>query len=628
MGGDILMRLFLRVLAILYFIGFLLHLADIFDLRLKFSEMDIVWKIWIIYLAVMDLATAIGLWRHKKFGIFLLIIVALSQLIAYIGFESFFGSQKPLVTFHLLTLFFFCILLVSKNIKIFNIFYPRQKIDKSIAVDSDPIENAKRFLLCAKKCERLAPNVSYVLATTALEEVGKALLRKQKILEKHTEKTNPSWLAKHSDDHQKKLFWAIWTPMLGNKVITGKDFEESKELSISIHNKRINAQYSDEGNLTRDSVSPAEVKNLIQLADARIKIEEAYTPIDPDPDRIEMMKWFLNVHETREDGRLIFGNPSMKKLSELGDVYKWVCWLKEQYDNAEVEANQFIENELNSKIDKDSENKIKWKMTVKLVSKSHSIRQGEFVKWNEEIELIKIRAGDSKKKEVLVDFLLSDHFHVKTLWWQSHALVNHFIVALNIGTFGYFWWFIPTITEKFYEKLEDLEKKSELRIENHPNRPINWGNLALKKDDLTKVAITMTFVGRCKETKIFDHYLTGLGFLAKSDVVMRFEHNALEAFARSLQLTLEKFYNVDVDQFLAHPTESIGGICQDWAQEDRDRIKKLVVWAFSNKNYRLNVEPDDVGIIKILTDNLIYELAYKQANEQLTKKKFESGESK
>ena len=177
------------------------------------------------------------------------------------------------------------------------------------------------------------------------------------------------------------------------------------------------------------------------------------------------------------------------------------------------------------------------------------------------------------------------------------------------------------MTEKFYEKLEDLESKSEVRLENHPDKPIQWGNLVLTKEDLNRVAICMTFVGRCKETKIFDHYLTGLGFLAKSDVIMRFEHNALEAFVRCLQLTLERFHNIDLKQFLSSPTDSIGVLCKDWEEKDKSRIQELVSWVFSDKRESISVDPDDVGKVKVLADYVLHGLARKIAEASILDKR-------
>lgn len=62
------MSRYLKLLSVLYFIGFGLHLCDLLDLRLKFSDMDITWRSWIVFLTVADLITAVGLWRSKAFG--------------------------------------------------------------------------------------------------------------------------------------------------------------------------------------------------------------------------------------------------------------------------------------------------------------------------------------------------------------------------------------------------------------------------------------------------------------------------------------------------------------------------------------------------------------------------------
>jgi hypothetical protein len=116
MGGDILVRLFLRILALLYFIGFLLHAGDLFDLRLTFSEMNTLWKYWIIFLIFMDGGAAIGLLFRKPFGVGLFLMVAMSQLVAYIGFEKYFGSQISLIIFHLVSLgIYFSLWFVNKK---------------------------------------------------------------------------------------------------------------------------------------------------------------------------------------------------------------------------------------------------------------------------------------------------------------------------------------------------------------------------------------------------------------------------------------------------------------------------------------------------------------------------------
>lgn len=98
------MKTYLRALSVLYFLGGLLHVLDLFDLRLEFSTMPPAWQSWIVYLTIFDLLAAIGLWRETNWGIRLFWLVACSQLIAYVGFSGYFGKQHELIAFHLITL--------------------------------------------------------------------------------------------------------------------------------------------------------------------------------------------------------------------------------------------------------------------------------------------------------------------------------------------------------------------------------------------------------------------------------------------------------------------------------------------------------------------------------------------
>ena len=98
------MKIYLKIISTFYLIGGSLHILDLFDLRLKFSEMNSIWKVWILYLLIFDITAAVGLWRTKTWGINLFLLVAGSQLIAYIGFMNYFGPQYILIAFHLITI--------------------------------------------------------------------------------------------------------------------------------------------------------------------------------------------------------------------------------------------------------------------------------------------------------------------------------------------------------------------------------------------------------------------------------------------------------------------------------------------------------------------------------------------
>ena len=110
MQRERIFKVFLRVLSIVYGIGAGLHLADVLGLRWNFNDMNLVWKAWIIYILVGDTIAAIGLWQTRLYGEILFIFIAVSQLIAYLGFSDFFGDQGFLIAFHLVTLSIYGIL--------------------------------------------------------------------------------------------------------------------------------------------------------------------------------------------------------------------------------------------------------------------------------------------------------------------------------------------------------------------------------------------------------------------------------------------------------------------------------------------------------------------------------------
>jgi hypothetical protein len=101
------LKYFLKSIAGLYALGALLHLADLFDWRLEFSGMNLIWKIWTIFLILSDSLTAIGIFKFRMWGIVGFLVVASSQLLAYLFFADTFYKQPALIIFHLVTLMVF-----------------------------------------------------------------------------------------------------------------------------------------------------------------------------------------------------------------------------------------------------------------------------------------------------------------------------------------------------------------------------------------------------------------------------------------------------------------------------------------------------------------------------------------
>jgi hypothetical protein len=112
--ADLFLRVYFKLLSVAYFFALLLHVLDILNLRHKFSEMNILWQLWVVYLALVDFIAALGLWNGGRLGELMFLAVALSQLAVYLGWSEVFGNQYQLIGFHFFTLGIYLILLTFK----------------------------------------------------------------------------------------------------------------------------------------------------------------------------------------------------------------------------------------------------------------------------------------------------------------------------------------------------------------------------------------------------------------------------------------------------------------------------------------------------------------------------------
>ena len=157
---------------------------------------------------------------------------------------------------------------------------------------------------------------------------------------------------------------------------------------------------------------------------------------------------------------MIFGATSMERRAEPGASDAWIRWLKAQFDDADRVAAELTARVLSeSSAPKLALYAARWRVTVRLESSSHSIRPKAFEKWNAASAHIKIRAdhNDKSKRGLFVDVELPASVPVASVWYAGLELCNRLIVALNIGSLGFFWWHTGTRTTRYYEKILDLE---------------------------------------------------------------------------------------------------------------------------------------------------------------------------
>ncbi|MET0940080.1 MAG: DUF6163 family protein [Mesorhizobium sp.] len=85
------MNTYLRILAVFYLYGALVHLADLLSLGhhlgqthgLAFPEMSLPWQIGTVGFAAVDLVAAAGLWLRAWWGVMAFLAAAVAQIVMY-----------------------------------------------------------------------------------------------------------------------------------------------------------------------------------------------------------------------------------------------------------------------------------------------------------------------------------------------------------------------------------------------------------------------------------------------------------------------------------------------------------------------------------------------------------------
>jgi hypothetical protein len=325
--------------------------------------------------------------------------------------------------------------------------------------------------------------------------------------------------------------------------LTGKALDELTGMATFIHSTRLAGLYveNDENGLSipEEAITAEQCSNLIDLATTRLGMASSEELRENIPaEEIELQSWFLKMTEDPEKRRMIFSGASMAMLAELKDAKAWATWLKEQFDKADAESRAAVEEELRRSRDLPAEGtKDKWRLKIRVNSASHSIRGKELAKWNKNIDWIKLTAA--KKNELIFELILKDNVPVEALWYFGWGLARHFVVALNIGTMGFWWWRMPEQISRYYESLLDLEKNIEVGVERSPALKVDWGqNRVLTAEDLDRVAACFTALPAPHERdqhEAFNFYIGGLTFLSLNDIHWQCENTVFGNFFECLK---------------------------------------------------------------------------------------------
>jgi len=409
--------------------------------------------------------------------------------------------------------------------------------------------HAKDLLKAAKKIlEDDQPNIAYHLAVLALEEIGKSSWVLMHYLASTSDGVEVNF-ERNFDNHVKKIFLALWGPSLGKEFIDKAQLEKHQGLARKIHEYRLKGLYvsTTPDNLVdpKTIIESGQVDSLLLLVEARLNLVTVPSNKIFTEEEIKDYAHYLKVSEDPELKLHMMSKYSMNKLAELG-VSGWMNWLREEFEKGVEEGRKITIQELSrSKPDKADRLKEKWKIKIRLFSDSHTIRRKALRIWNDYCHWIVLESVNNKKNELLVEMKLGLGVPLNGLWDISLEIFTDLLIALNVGTLGLFWWYLPEHITHFHETIIDLENPDlQIKMERSPALKIDWGAKALSEEDMHRVTLcfaSLSLLKKGKFEKTFQHYVMGLRFFGKNDIHIRVEPNIYEQFYLALKEGMKTF---------------------------------------------------------------------------------------
>ena len=420
------------------------------------------------------------------------------------------------------------------------------------------LENAESILRAEQLLDgRNLEHIRYHLATLCLEEIGKAqLISMRHVANLHDEEDQPRFF-KHFDDHEKKLFWAFWGGTFGSQTPTVEIFNDFNSLAQRIHRKRLEFLYAnpEDGVPPSQKVTAEEVDQLVGLARVGLASARAHPLTDTHGEPNEAVRWFLDAADDPRLRQFIFAPASLEKLAELGDAKAWLAWVRDSLSAQQARDQELLEQELQRSRPTGVEaTKPKWSLKFRLYSHSHSVRPANVSRWNKEVDRIKLttparqRYQSGVKGEIIAEFILPKSIPISLLWSFAWSEIRTFVVALNIATRGFIWWYVPSNPLKFYDTIRDLENNRIIEMSNGPALEIDWPRQTLTEEDLHQTITVLGYIMSIRETPQFDplnRYTFGLTLFSKIDVHHRSERDAFLAFWMSLRDAMRVNLNWD-----------------------------------------------------------------------------------
>jgi AbiV family abortive infection protein len=399
-------------------------------------------------------------------------------------------------------------------------------------------------------------NIAYHLAILALEEIGKAGMVGSRAAVRGA--WDATWLEKRMGEHAFKLMWAIWSPRMSGKL-DPQDFIEARQFAESTHERRmagLYVDYAEDGGSAppREAVRLDHATSILNLAKARLAMEVESDPSSQQIEGNEDLDWFLSTVSSELGKKRLFSPAFIDKHEELkGNTRAWVQWARGEFDRIKAEEDKYLQQELVRQRREEGIGKPKWVITIRVQTPSHSLRQKVLNHWNDRIDFVKLRAAGGKSQSLLLELSVHDGVPLEHLFDTGLAWSKRFLVMLNIGSAGFFWYELSGQSEAYYDSVRDVEtnlvplltKRSVLSSEWSEERGVQRRQrIALEEAHMHNAIMCLAAFGFMPDVEaepIFGPYLHGLTLLSKADIHLSIEGQARDAFLNALRAAMTHF---------------------------------------------------------------------------------------
>ncbi|MDD4957355.1 MAG: AbiV family abortive infection protein [Candidatus Omnitrophica bacterium] len=282
-----------------------------------------------------------------------------------------------------------------------------------------------------------------------------------------------------------------------------------------------------------DRIEKNQVKSLIDLAKARIEVDKSHKVRNTEDGFLEIrdsVQWLYENSDDKDFLTFINSKESIEKFAELKDSLAWINYIKTKWGKICKQDKTRIKDE--KLIDK------RWYVESKIFSYSHIWTTEALEYWNDTCDCLKMKRISDREVEIrqaLPEFQKDDELYVKAMM----VTMIH-VVALNVGTFGHFWWTPPAWPFRF-TKLYDLKNKRDVKIKIKRSKDERIENRELTRDDMHRTMMVFGAMGKLHE-RYFELYIKATTLMG-SDT---FENNFYtEAFSNYF-LLMERFIKVEI----------------------------------------------------------------------------------